>query len=138
MMTNAAYSRAIAGYRAVSQLAPKPVDVALALHQKLYAAVSAARNADEQNRLDDMVFQLGVASQILSALKLHMDFDAAGPEGRQLQRFYARTHRDVRRMGMIPKRNRQWPIITDPIQNMVRSIINISRSTTSDTNNTIQ
>lgn len=137
-MTNAAYSRAIAGYRAISQLAPRAVDVALALHQQLYAAVSSARYADEQNRLDDMVFQLGVANQILSALKLHMNFDAAGTEGRNLQRFYARTHRDVRRMGMLQKRNRDWSIVADPIQNMVASLISISRTTHTPPDNTIQ
>jgi|GEM_PF-973903 len=138
MMTNAAYSRAIAGYRAVSQLALSPSDIALAVHQKLYAAVSAARSADEQNRLDEMVFHLGVASQIISALKLHMDFSAAGPEGANLKRFYARTHRDIRRMGMLQKRHRDWSIITDPIQNMIRSLINISRSAQSLSNNTMQ
>lgn len=138
MMSNAAYSRAIAGYRATSQLALSPTDIALALHQKLYAAISSARSADEQNRLDEMVFHLGIASQIISALKLHMDFSAAGPEGANLQRFYARTHRAVRRMGMLPKRNRDWSIITDPIQNMIRFIINISRSSQTPTNNTIQ
>lgn len=138
MMTNAAYSRAIAGYRATSQLALSPVEIALALHQKLYAAVASARTADEQNRLDAMVFHLGVASQILSALKLHMDFAAAGPDGLDLQRFYSRTHRAVRRIGMLPKRNRDWSNVTDPIQNMVRSIINISSSQQTISNNTVQ
>lgn len=138
MMSNAAYSRAIAGYRATSQLALSPTEIALALHQKLYAAIASARSADEQNRLDEMVFHLGIASQIISALKLHMDFSAAGPEGANLQRFYAHTHRAVRRMGMLPKRNRDWSIVTDPIQNMIRSIINISRSPQTAANNTIQ
>lgn len=138
MMSNAAYSRAIAGYRATSQLALSPTEIALALHQKLYAAIASARSADEQNRLDKMVFHLGVASQILSALKLYMDFSAAGPEGANLQRFYARTHRAVLRIGMLPKRNRDWSIVTDPIQNMIRSIINISRSKHPTQNNTIQ
>lgn len=137
-MTDAAYSRAINGYRTASRLAPSPVEMALSLHQKLYACVSSARYADEQNRLDDMVAHLSAASQILSALKLHMDFDAAGADGAQLKAFYARTHRDVRRMGMIPRRNRNWPNVTDPIQNMVRSIINISRSSQTSENNTIQ
>lgn len=138
MMSNAAYSRAIAGYRATSQLALSPTEIALALHQKLYAAIASARSADEQNRLDMMVFHLGVASQILSALKLHMDFSAAGSEGVDLQRFYARTHSAVRRIGMLPKRNREWSIVTDPIQNMIRSIISISRTTQPTPNNTIQ
>lgn len=138
MMSNAAYSRAIAGYRATSQLAQSPTEVALALHQKLYAAVSSARSADEQNRLDQMVFHLGVASQILSALKLHMDFSAAGPAGLDLLRFYSRTHRAVRRIGMLPRRNRDWTNVTDPIQSMVRSIINISSSQQTISNNTVQ
>ena len=138
MMSNAAYSRAIAGYRATSQLALSPTEIALALHQKLYSAVASARSADEQNRLDEMVFHLGVASQIISALKLHMDFAAAGADGGDLQRFYARTHRAVRRIGMLPKSNREWSIVTDPIQNMIRSIINISRTTQMPSNNTVQ
>jgi flagellin-specific chaperone FliS len=138
MMSNAAYSRAIAGYRATSQLALSPTEIALALHQKLYSSIASARSADEQNRLDMMVFHLGVASQILSALKLHMDFSAAGPEGVDLKRFYARTHTAVRRIGMLPKRNREWSIVTDPIQNMIRSIISISRPPQPNTNNTIQ
>ncbi|WAC60691.1 flagellar protein FliS [Brevundimonas sp. SL130] len=137
-MSNAAYSRAIAGYRATSQLALSPTEVALALHQKLYSAVASARSADEKNRLDEMVFHLGVASQIISALKLHMDFAAAGPDGVDLQRFYTRTQRAVRRIGMLPKRNREWSNVTDPIQNMVRSIINISRPQQRPENNSIQ
>lgn len=126
-MTRLAYSRAIAGYRAGSQLGLSATDIAIALHQTLYSAVSSARYADEQNRLDDMVFQLGLASQVLSALKLHMNFSAAGAEGADLKWFYARTHRDVRRMGMLPRCNRDWSIISDPTQNMLRSLINISR-----------
>lgn len=127
-MTRLAYSHAIAGYRAGSQLGVSATDIAIALHQALYSAVSSARYADEQNRLDDMVFQLGLASQILSALKLYMDFSAAGSAGADLKRFYARTHRDVRRMGMRPRCNRDWAIISDPTQNMLRSFINISRT----------
>ncbi|NBB64695.1 hypothetical protein GVN18_36170 [Pseudomonas sp. ODNR1LW] len=138
MMNNAAYSRAIAGYRASSQLAPSPVEIALALHQKLYAAVASARSADEQNRLDQMVFHLGVASQILSALKLHMDFSAAGPGGLDLKHFYSRTHRAVRRIGMLPKRNREWSNVTDPIQQMVRSIISLSHQTPNGSNVSVQ
>ena len=137
-MTNAAYSRAIAGYRASSQLALSPGDIALALHQKLYSAISSARYADEQNRLDDMVFHLGIASQILSVLKLGMNFTAAGADGANLRRFYAQTHRDLRRIGMCPKSNRRWSIVSDPIQNMISSIINISKQSQLDRNNSMQ
>jgi flagellin-specific chaperone FliS len=129
MMNKSAWSHAIAGYRATSQLALSPGEFALMLHQKLYSTISSAKRADEQNRLDEMVFQLGAASRIISALKLHMDFSAAGLEGRNLRRFYTHIQRDIRRMGMLQKGDRNWSIISDPIQGMVQSIISISKGT---------
>lgn len=122
-MTNAAYARAIAGYQAVGALARSPREIALMLHQRLYALIQAARSADEQNRLDVMVARLEEASRILGAMKIGMDFKSVGPSGEELAGLYARLHRQVRRIGMLPKGNRDWSVISDPIQNMITHII---------------
>ena len=128
MMTNAAYARAIAGYQAVAALGQSPADVALKLHQRLYALVASARSADEQNRLDVMVARLGEASQVLSVMRNDMDFKSIGPAGIELSRLYANLHRQIRRIGMLPKGDRNWASVSDVIQKMVSAMLDESQS----------
>lgn len=127
-MNDPAHARAIASYRACSLLDRSPVSVAMALHQKLYAAVSAARFADEQNRLDEMSNQLRTASSVISALILHMKFELAGADGHHLAQFYATTQRRIRRIGMYPKSDRNWLNVTEPIRELLSGISSVSIS----------
>lgn len=133
-MTDPTYARAIASYQASSLLDRSPVSIAMALHQKLYAAVSSARFADEQNRLDEMSNQLQAASSIVSALIAYMKFDLAGPDGVLLARYYAATQRRIRKIGMFPKRDRDWLSVTEPIRMLLSQFNDVSKRKQEDVN----
>lgn len=133
-MTDPTYARAIASYQASSLLDRSPVSVAMALHQKLYAAVSSARFADEQNRLDEMSNQLQTASMLVSALMAHMNFDLAGSDGRAIADFYAATRRRIRKIGMCPKNERDWVSVTDPIRMLLSGFMSVSKRKQTDVN----
>ncbi len=118
-MTNTAYGRASMAYRASGLLIHEPASVALALHQKLYAAVTSASLAGEQNRLDEMSGHVQTASSILTAMRMHMNFELAGPGGRQLERFYHRLQRRIVNAAMLRDGSPEWSEITGQIRGVM-------------------
>ena len=118
-MTNTAYGRASMAYRASGLLIHEPASFALALHQKLYAAVTSASLAGEQNRLDEMSGHVQTASSILTAMRMHMNFELAGPDGRQLERFYHRLQRRIVNAAMLRDGSPEWSEITGQIRGVM-------------------
>lgn len=133
-MNDPTYARAIASYQASSLLDQSPVSIAMALHQKLYAAVSSARFADEKNRLDEMSNHLRSASSIVSALIAYMKFDLAGQDGVLLARYYEATQRRIRKIGMSPRGDRDWNSVTEPIRMLLLQFGSVSSRKHSDAN----
>lgn len=118
-MTNSAYGRASMAYRASGLLIHEPASIALALHQKLYAAVASASLAGEQNRLDEMSNHVQTATSVLTAMRMHMNFELAGPEGRQLAHFYRQLQRQIVAAGMLRNGSPQWSNITGQIRGVM-------------------
>jgi flagellin-specific chaperone FliS len=118
-MTNTAYGRASMAYRASGLLIHEPATIALALHQKLYAAVTSASLAGEQNRLDEMTNHVQTATSLLTAMRMHMNFDLAGADGRRLAEFYRRLQRQIVAAGMLREGSPEWSNITAQIRNVM-------------------
>jgi len=118
-MANTAYGRASLAYRASGLLIHEPATVALALHQKLYAAVTSASLAGEQNRLDEMTRHVQTATSILTAMRMHMNFELAGPDGQRLAHFYRQLQRQIVSAAMLRERSPEWSSITIQIRGVM-------------------
>lgn len=123
-MTNTAYGRASLAYRASGLLIHEPASIALALHQKLYAEVTSARLAGEQNRLDEMSGHIQTAASILTAMRTHMNFELAGSEGKLLADFYRKLQRRIVAAGMYQNRNEEWENISNQIRGVMKGLSN--------------
>lgn len=119
-----AYARATLAYRASGNLIRDPASIAAALHRMLYAAIMSARLADEQNRLDEMTNHVQEACRLLTALRFHMNFDAAGPAGAELSAFYARLQRQILATAMLRDRSKRWDNVAEPIRSI---LVNLSQ-----------
>lgn len=126
MTTNAAYGRATMAYRASNLLIHEPASIGLALHQKLYMSVTSARLAQEQNRLDEMTLHVQAATSVLTAMRLHMNFELAGSEGRRLADFYRRLQRQIVSAGMFRNRSELWSNISDQIRSVMVEMSRVS------------
>lgn len=118
-MNDQAYARAAAAYRASGALVRDPATVASALHRALYSAILSARLADEQNRLDRLTHHVQEACRILTALRIHMNFGAAGAGGVQLAAFYARLQRQIVSTAMLRKGSAAWSNVAAPLQTII-------------------
>ena len=83
-------NQAIQAYKASKHLNQNPRDVLTAVHEELYRAISSAKYADEQNKLDHMCVHLEKAVQILTVLVTTLNFSVAGGDGAQLKQYYLR------------------------------------------------
>lgn len=80
--------QAIQAYKASKQLNQNPRDVLIAVHEELYRAISSAKYAHEQNKLDQMCAHLAKAVQILTVLATTLNFSAVGGDGARLRQYY--------------------------------------------------
>jgi flagellin-specific chaperone FliS len=83
-----ANSRALGAYAAAGRLSLSARDVLSAVHDELYRAITSAKSAHEAGVLDQMCRDVARATQILVVLSTNLDFQAAGPDGAMLRRFY--------------------------------------------------
>lgn len=118
-MTDNPYARANQAYRASGNLLRDPVSIASALHRMLYSALVSARLADEQKRPDVMTQHVQEACRILTALRVHLNFEAAGPAGAQLAAFYAQLHRQIVSTAMLRDRSGKWGSVSEPVRSIL-------------------
>lgn len=98
-------NQAIQAYRASKQLNQNPRDVLTAVHEELYRAISSAKYAHEQNKLDQMCTHLAKSVQILTVLATTLNFSAVGGDGALLRQYYLRLLNLLNRNESGPKKS---------------------------------
>jgi flagellin-specific chaperone FliS len=68
-----------------------PAAILLALHEEICRELMAAKAAYEKKMLDRMCAHTERALRILTRLKSTLNFEAAGQDGRALERYYTTT-----------------------------------------------